>query len=38
MRSSGQPSVTARRRSAYWRWVLSVFSKTCRSEDWRMYR
>ena len=36
--SSGQPSATARWRSAYWRFVLSVFSKTWRSVDWRTYR
>ena len=30
-RSSGQPSATARWRSAYWRLVLSVFSNTWRS-------
>ena len=34
-RSRGQPSATARWRSAYWRWVLSVFSKTCRTVDCR---
>ena len=38
IRSSGQPSATARSRSAYWRRVLSVFSNTWRSVDWRTYR
>jgi hypothetical protein len=33
--STGQPNATARWRSAYWRWVLSVFSTTCRSVDCR---
>src|SRR5271157_601927 len=28
IRSSGQPSATARSRNPYWRWVLSVFSNT----------
>ena len=28
IRSAGQPSATARWRSAYWRWVDSVFSIT----------
>ena len=34
-RSIGQPSATARSRSAYCRLVLSVFSNTWRSDDWR---
>lgn len=37
-RSIGQPRATARSRSAYWRLVLSVFSNTWRSDDWRTYR
>ena len=37
-RSLGQPSAIARWRSAYWRSVLSVFSKTCRMVDWRQVR
>jgi hypothetical protein len=35
MLSIGQPSATAWLRSAYWRWVLSVFSKTCLNVDCR---
>ena len=38
MRSRPQPSATARSRSAYWRCVLSVFSRTWRSVLWRTYR
>ena len=35
MRSSGQPSATARSRSWYCRRVLSVFSNTWRKVLWR---
>src|SRR5215472_9265828 len=35
-RSRGQPRATARSLSAYWRLVLSVFSKTWRRVLWRM--
>jgi hypothetical protein len=38
IRSCGQPSATARSRSAYCRLVLSVFSSTWRKVLWRMYR
>lgn len=34
-RSRGQPSATARSRSAYWRWVFSLFSTTWRNGDCR---
>jgi hypothetical protein len=34
--SSRQPSAVARSRSAYCRFVLSTFSRTCLIEDWRM--
>ncbi len=36
IRSSAQPSATARSRNAYCRFVLSVFWNICRSVDWRM--
>ena len=38
IRSSVQPSASARPRSAYCRFVLSTFSITCFIDDCRMYR